>query len=206
MPESPIKDFSHDYRIPSPFIYLNQTPPKQAKRHRSHKGERKRRRSSDSSKSTHQNASISNQAPISKLPELQYIYERRYCRYCGKSHTLLDVCAASPAHATCGRKHGYAINCDGTWMSLQRYEAMALRWSSTLHYKRELEEKRHKVSRVKSACLTWNRSGSCDGCSSEHRCSFMEIDNLHGDRVCWGRHRERDHAAEKNRRFRKNGF
>ena len=210
-PINPIKDLSHDCRTPSPFQSLRSTPPKQEKWHRGHKGK-------GSGKYISQNGGgINNQAPISKLPELQYIYKKKYHKECGRRHSRLDICEVTPAHAACGRKHGYANDCDGTWMSLPRFEALALKWPSTLAYKSKLEKmnnKRIKVSRsfergglsekLFSTCWNWNQSECEDeGCHLVHRCSYVHIDDQHGDRVCWGWHKEVDHGnhgKEKNRR------
>ena len=51
---------------------------------------------------------------------------------CGKVHSRIDMCEKTPVHSVCGRRHGYAIDCDGSWMSLARFESLALRWPSTI--------------------------------------------------------------------------
>ena len=193
-----------------------------------------------SNKRSFEESSINNKPPISKLPELQYIYKKRFHKDCKKVHSRLDHCDTAPVHRDCGRKHGYAILCDGSWMSLPKFEAIALRWPSTMAYRKRLESQllasnsndsvsspysppttRHRnrqkmnrptkqSERLKALCFDWNLKGTCEEsrCSAIHKCSFMEIDNKHGDRVCWRRHREMDHNEWKKSilRYQSKGF
>ena len=164
---------------------------------------------------------INNKPPISRLPELQYIYDKKFHKPCGLYHTRIDVCDKTPIHDVCGRKHGYAIECDGTWMSLSKFESRAIKWPSTLLYKKKLETRdrnRHETLREKrkktwspriknsemlrSACISWNFDGKCNSYHDDdgkvHRCSFIAFDNDVGDRPCWGRHTELEHRSRQS--------
>jgi len=149
-----------------------------------------------------------NKPPVSKLPELEYVYKSQFHQKCGKFHNRIELCDAMSIH-TCGRRHSFAKECDGSWMSLARFENVALQWSSTLTFKKKLErspelllrklkssiiKKQNINDKLKSTCITWNFEGrNCEDCQYVHRCSFMIIDYKKGDSICWGNHRERDH-------------
>ena len=159
----------------------------------------------------------SNKPPMSNLKELAYIYQKRYHKLCGSVHTRLDVCDHTPSHHSCGRKHGYAKECDGSWMAVARFETLALRWPSTLAYKKQMGIKSRREERasdwkrktssskvkesdkLRSICMRWNLDGDCDTRHEAdglvHRCSYVDIDNKHGDRICWAKHKEIDHKV-----------
>ena len=108
-------------------------------------------------------------------------------------------------HEPCGRRHSYAMDCCGSWMSLAKFESVAIRWPTSKmvaerlareNMEREREDSRRKVvSRNSDCCLDWN-FGVCDqvNCKLRHRCSFIEYN---GDlRPCLGRHRAREHRQD----------
>ena len=156
-----------------------------------------------------------NKPPVSKLPELEYVYKSKLHQKCGKIHNRIELCDALSVH-TCGRRHSFAKECDGSWMSLTRFESVALQWPSTLAFKKKLErspdslrrqlkssikKKQNINDKLKSTCITWNIEGKCDdNCLYVHRCSYMIIDDKHGDSICWGNHKEKDHPVS-SRRF-----
>ena len=147
--------------------------------------------------------------PISSLPELQYIYEYKYHNLCRTPHRRIDLCPAAPVHEPCGRRHSYAMDCQGTWMTLNKFESVASRWpTSRMIAERiteegpEREERKRRrllVSEGKNAdcCLDWN-FGICDSlsCKRRHRCSFIEYDGTGDMTPCLGRHKAREHRKD----------
>ena len=147
--------------------------------------------------------------PISSLPELQYIYENKYHNLCRTPHRRIDLCPAAPVHEPCGRRHSYAMDCQGSWMSLNKFESVASRWpTSKMIAERMAEEgtereerkrRRQLVSEGKNAdcCLDWN-FGICDSlsCKRRHRCSFIEYSGTGDMTPCLGRHKAREHRED----------
>ena len=43
-----------------------------------------------------QDLRVSDGPPISRLPELQYIYDNKYHKLCGKTHRRIDLCDFAP--------------------------------------------------------------------------------------------------------------
>ena len=41
----------------------------------------------------------------------------------------ISFCIA--VHEVCGRRHSYGMECNGSWMTLTRFESLAARWSSS---------------------------------------------------------------------------
>ena len=41
----------------------------------------------------------------------------------------ISLCIA--VHEMCGRRHSYGMECNGSWMTLTRFESLAARWSSS---------------------------------------------------------------------------
>jgi len=146
--------------------------------------------------------------PMSRLPELQYIYEYKYHSVCGRPHRRIDLCPQAPVHEPCGRRHSYAMDCSGTWMSLAKFESVAVRWPSSRIIadrlaKETLEKEERKRRRLapegmnSNCCLDWN-FGICDevNCKLRHRCSFIGYNR--DLTPCLGRHKAREHREDHN--------
>jgi len=118
------------FRTPSPpplsSKVLNSPSPKQEEKHKRHKEQGT------------SNVEMKSKIPISKLPELKYIYISRFHKQCGRIHNRLDFCDKMLPHSLCGKKHGFGRECDGSWMSLPKFESVALKWPSTLRERRNL--------------------------------------------------------------------
>ena len=91
---------------------------------------------------------------------LKYIYISRYHKQCGKYHNRQDLCDKTVAHSTCGKRHGFARECDGSWMSLERFESLALKWPSTVGVRKSLEMKYSKITQREDSHLIQNWQSS----------------------------------------------
>lgn len=150
----------------------------------------------------------------SNKPELQYVYKYVYHPKCRKKHRRVDFCSAAAPHVRCGRGHSYAMQCNGEWMSLRKFEAVAMKWPSTkveeerlqeeLFQNRSKYEKKSEKSviemtdteKMMDTCLDWNK-GMCRKCKygekKRHQCSMMVRGKGGENRICWGNHKEVDH-------------
>jgi len=153
--------------------------------------------------------------PISALKELEYVYVPDFHAKCGKSHSRVDLCEASPPHKACGRRHSYAMECNGSWMSLRKFEMLALKWPTNHQLRKKskysklnyanTENKPEEViksymemtedEKRENTCNDWNFRKCLDckfGSRKRHRCSKM-ISGENETKICWGHHREVDH-------------
>jgi len=153
--------------------------------------------------------------PTSVLKELAYVYVPDFHAKCGKSHSRVDLCEASPPHKACGRRHSYAMECNGSWMNLRKFEMLALKWPTNhqLRMKSKYSKLKYTNTETKpedviksymemtedekreNTCNDWNFRKCLDckfGNRKRHRCSKM-ISGDNGTKICWGLHREVDH-------------
>jgi len=164
--------------------------------------------------------------PKSPKPELQYIYKPFFHVKCGKIHNRIEDCSQALPHKVCGKQHSYFKECDGSWMTVEKFEMVAMRWPMpTMKKMRKktsgLEVPRRKRIRLEdnpssstmqkpykemsepekmlNTCKDWN-NGLCLNCKfgnrKRHRCSKMISDGEMGEKICWGDHKEVDHEAE----------
>jgi len=164
--------------------------------------------------------------PKSPKPELQYIYKPFFHVKCGKVHNRIEDCSQALPHKVCGKQHSYFKECDGSWMTVEKFEMVAMRWPMpTMKKMRKktsgLEVPRRKRIRLEdnpssstmqkpykemsepekmlNTCKDWN-NGLCLNCKfgnrKRHRCSKMISDGEMGEKICWGDHKEVDHEAE----------
>jgi len=141
----------------------------------------------------------------SQRPELQYVYRNYFHPKCGNTHCRIDLCSAQPVHASCGRRHSYAMECNGNWMTLKKFENVARRWLDTRKEERKLQslinsdkpEKDLEFEKMLDTCLDWNNGNCHKKCKKQHRCSKMVRDVGSKTRICWGEHKEVDHKYRK---------
>merc|ERR1719186_1503481 len=164
--------------------------------------------------------------PKSPKPELQYIYKPFFHVKCGKVHNRIEDCSQALPHKVCGKQHSYFKECDGSWMTVEKFEMVAMRWPMpTMKKMRKktsgLEVPRRKrirlennpssstmqrpykemseAEKILNTCKDWN-TGLCLDCKfgnrKRHRCSKMISDGEMGEKICWGDHKEVDHEAE----------
>merc|ERR1719342_423974 len=151
---------SPPFRLPSPSPLvsskaIHSSSPKQEEKHKQHK----ERRGSNGELNQKTSDSKSN-CPVSKLPELKYIYISRYHKKCGKFHNRLDLCEKTLPHSFCGKRHGFGRECDGSWMSLEKFESLALKWPSTVGARKALEMKYSKNTQREDSHLIQNWQSS----------------------------------------------
>lgn len=105
-------------------------------------------------------------------------------------------------HETCGRRHSYAMECSGAWMSLTRFESLAAKWPTSKMIAERLEGQREDrkrrrltpppVEQNSICCFKWNCGAqSCHdiNCKKRHRCSA----EIRPGVVCLGKHRALQH-------------
>jgi len=96
--------------------------------------------------------------PRSKKASLQYVYEYTFHSNCGATHRRIDLCGTAKVHDRCGTKHSFAMECDGKWMSLEKFEAVASRWPDTKTKLKEIKKARSKVATALRKSSTLSRS------------------------------------------------
>jgi len=91
--------------------------------------------------------------PKSNKLELQYVYEHFHHLKCGKTHRRVDLCDATPAHNVCGKRHSYARYCDGSWMTVEKFEMVAMKWPTTISMQNHKMMQKRKSDQFKTTGL-----------------------------------------------------
>lgn len=105
--------------------------------------------------------------PISDKADLQYVYESFHHVKCGKTHRRVDLCDAAPPHNVCGRTHSYAMDCTGLWMTVDKFEMLAMKWPTTrMRIKKSSDDYNPKDAPRRKRIRYENTHGSSSNSSS----------------------------------------
>ena len=141
--------------------------------------------------------------PVSRLPELQYLYSQQYHAKCGETHSRIALCPAARPHYHCGARHSYARECTGAWMQLTKFEQMALRWPSTAQ-RRERGQRGGSVRPGKRAGL--EEAGPAERSPHWSKRPRLESSVAGRERECRPHSRSRDGSDYHLRRHRDRGL